>query len=144
MATLDRLAPPPATPVASTWMPRRALATALFVVVAIALLQVAQSSGFAHTGQAMQRLEQQKVDLKAEVHQLEAEVAALSSLERVERAAMERLGLVPSATTDYLNVDVPAPEGVLLPRPIISATPAGQPAEATPWWQALVQALPFR
>jgi cell division protein FtsL len=116
----------------------------IFVVVAIALLQVAQSSGFAHTGQSMQRLEQQKSDLKAEVHDLEAEVAALSSLERVDRAARERLAMVPPKSTDYLNVAIEGPEGMLLPRPIISTPTAGQLEEAVPWWQALLQALPFR
>jgi hypothetical protein len=104
---------------------------------------VAQSSGFAHTGQSMQRLEQQKADLQAEVHEFEAEVAALSSLERVERAARERLGLVPAATTDYIDVGVPAPDGVLLPRPLITTAPA-EPHDSISWWQALVQALPFR
>ena len=125
-------------------MPRRALATAIFLVVAIALLQVAQSSGFAHTGQSMQRLEQQKATLKADVHELEAEVGALSSLERVERAARERLAMVPPKTTDYVSVGVPAPEVVLLPRPIISTAAGAGPDEAVPWWQALLQALPFR
>jgi cell division protein FtsL len=123
-------------------MPRRAIAAAMIVVVAIALLQVAQSSGFAHTGQTMQRLEQEKVDLTAQVHALEAEVAALSSLERTERAARERLGMVPARTTDYLNVNLPAPTGVLLPRPLAATpTPDERPDN---WWQAVVRALPFR
>jgi hypothetical protein len=144
VATLDRLAPPQvATPAASAWMPRRAIATALFLAVAIALLQVAQSSGFAHTGQKLQRMDQQKADLTAEIHSLEADVAALSSLDRTERAARDRLGMVPALSTDYISVTVPAPENVLLPRPIISTEP---PDESDPdaWWRPLVDAIPFR
>jgi len=129
---------------ASAWMPRRVIATALFLVVAIALLQVAQSSGFAHTGQSLQRLERQKADLEAQVHELEAEVAALSSLERVERAARDRLAMVPPTSTGYVSVNVAPPDRLLLPRPIISAQPAGPADGALPWWQGLVQALPFR
>ena len=142
MTTLDRLAPPTtATPAASAWSPRRAIAVALSLAIAIALLQVAQTSGFAHTGQTMQRLERQKVDLASEIHTLEAEVSALSSLERTDRAARERLGMVPARRIDYMDVTVEAPSGVLLPRPIIAA-----PTEQTktePWWSPLIRILPF-
>ena len=142
MTTLDRLAPPTtATPAASTWSPRRAIAVAVTLAIAIALLQVAQTSGFAHTGQTMQRLERQKTDLSAEIHTLEAEVAALSSLERTDRAARERLGMIPARRIDYLSVNVEAPSGVLLPRPIISPPAEETPSE--PWWEPLVRILPF-
>lgn len=142
MTTLDRLAPPTtATPAASTWSPRRAIAVALVLAIAIALLQVAQTSGFAHTGQTMQRLERQKTDLTAEIHTLEAEVSALSSLERTDRAARERLGMVQARRIDYLNVDVEPPSGVLLPRPIIA--PIVEEPKAEPWWAPLVRILPF-
>lgn len=142
MTTLDRLAPPTtATPAASAWSPRRAIAVALSLAIAIALLQVAQTSGFAHTGQTMQRLERQKTDLQAEIHSLEAEVSALSSLERTDRAARERLGMVTAKRIDYLNVNVEPPSGVLLPRPIIA--PDNEQAPADPWWAPLVRILPF-
>lgn len=142
MTTLDRLAPPTtATPAASAWSPRRAIAVALSLAIAIALLQVAQTSGFAHTGQTMQRLERQKVDLASEIHSLEAEVSALSSLERTDRAARERLGMVPGRRIEYLDVNVQAPSGVLLPRPIIAAPAEQAPAE--PWWSPLIRILPF-
>jgi cell division protein FtsL len=142
MATLDRLAPPLSTPVASTWAPRRAIAAAFTTVVAIALLQVAQSSSFAHTGQNIQRLEQEKSALTAEVHLLEAEIAALASLERVERHARERLAMLPPRRTDHLSVDVAAPDGFLLPRPL-TAEHSGH-SDGGPWWQTLLRVLPFR
>jgi cell division protein FtsL len=142
MATLDRLAPPPATQAASAWSPRRAIAIAFFIAIAIALLQVAQTSSFAHTGQTMQRLEAQKTGLQAQVHELEAEVAALSSLGRTERAARDRLGMVPPRATEFLQVNVPAPSGVLLPRPLVN--PISSETDTEPWWLPLVRTLPLR
>lgn len=142
MATLDRLAPPTSTPIASAWKPRRAIAVAFVAATVIALLQVLQSSSFANTGQKMQRLEAERADRTAQVHQLESEVAALSSLDRTERAARDRLGMVPARRTDFVVVNVEAPSGPLLPRPILN------PAEDVPvktdhWWQSLFKALPL-
>ena len=142
MATLDRLGPAPAQPQpAPTWRPRRAIAVALMVAAAIALLQVIQTSNFTHTGQQLQRLEAQRAVLKAEVYSLEAEVAALSSLDRTERAARERLGMIPARSIDYLAVEIEAPTGPLLPRPLVS--PATQQSGGRPWWQSLIKALPL-
>ena len=47
--------------------------------------------------------------MTAEMHQLEAEVAALASLDRTERAARERLGMVPARNIQYISVSVEAP-----------------------------------
>src|SRR5262245_39497145 len=124
MATLDRLAVPPSTPAAaSAWKPRRAIAAAFVAATAIALLQVLQSRSFPNTGQKMQRLEADRADLTAQVRTLEAEVAALSSLDRTERAARERLGMVPARRSDFVSVTVEAPSGPLLPRPILNSMP---------------------
>ncbi len=143
MATLDRLAPPPSVlpREGPAWRPRRAIAAALALATAIALLQVVQSSGQANTGQKLQRLERERVELAAENRELEAEVAALSSLDRVERAARERLGMVQARKVDYVSVAVEAPSGPLLPRPLIEAAPVDRPAE--PWWRSLFKALPL-
>ncbi|HWC30946.1 MAG TPA: septum formation initiator family protein [Dehalococcoidia bacterium] len=143
MATLDRLGPAPAVSglPASTWRPRRAIAVALIAAAAIALLQVVQSSSFAHTGQQMRRLETERATLKAEVYDLEAEVAALSSLERTERAAKERLGMIQARTINYMAVEVEAPSGPLLPRPLV--TPPTAPPPEEPWWESALRALPI-
>jgi cell division protein FtsL len=106
----------------------------------IALIQVFQSSNFTHTGQTLQGLQQQQTDLNANIHDLEAEVAALSSLDRTERAARDRLGMVPARNLTYLSVNVPAPDEVLVPRPIIQPTP--QPSDTQPWWEAPLKILP--
>ncbi len=145
MATFDRLAPPPAAAVlrhgGHAWKPRRAIAAAIVIAVAIALLQVFQSGTFANTGATMQKLEVERVDTLARIHDLEADISALASLDRTERAARERLGMVAPITTTYIEVSVPAPEGLLLPRPLTQAQPGGGDPRA--WWEKLLRALPL-
>jgi cell division protein FtsL len=142
MATLDRLVPPPTALDRSTWSPRRAIIVTLTVAVIIALLQVLQSSSFAHTGHQLQRLEAQKTQMQAEMHALEAEVAALASLDRTERAARDRLGMVPARNIQYVSVSVEAPADPLLPRPLLNnARQVQTPSE--PWWRSLYKALPL-
>jgi len=141
MATLDRLAPPPTALGRSTWSPRRAIIVTGTLAVIIALLQVLQSSSFAHTGHQLQQLETEKTRMKAEMRQLEAEVAALASLDRTERAARERLGMVPARNIQYISVSVEAPADPLLPRPLLNDIQQKQtPSE--PWWRSLWEALP--
>jgi len=111
------------------------------LATAIALLQVVQSSSAANTGQKLQQLEARRSELKARVHELEAEVAALASLERTERAARERLGMVPARDQQYIAVDVPSPSVPLLPRPLLEPTPVPD-EESEPWWRALLKAVP--
>jgi len=112
-------------------------------VAVIAPLQVLQSSSVASTGETLLRLEQEKVSRTAQVHQLEAEVAALSALDRVERAARDRLGMTPARRIEYITVKTAPPSGPLLPRPVLGAELAAAP-DGAPWWQSLLRALPFR
>jgi len=102
---------------------------------------VVQSSSVANTGQKLQQLEARRAELKAQVHDLEAEVAALASLDRTERAARERLGMVPARDLRYVAVEVPSPSGPLLPRPLLQPTAAPE-ARSEPWWRALLRAMP--
>jgi cell division protein FtsL len=88
----------------------------------------------------MQRAEAQRADLTAQVRTLEAEVAALSSLDRTERAARDRLGMVPARRTDFVTVAVESPSGPLLPRPILNPEP-GKVSVNDSWWQSLYKAL---
>jgi cell division protein FtsL len=142
MATLDRLvAPPSVAPARPAWTPRRAIVVAVTLVTTIALLQVLQSSSVANTGQQMQRLEAERDRLTSESHQLEAEVAALSSLDRTERAARDRLGMVRASKIEYVSVSAEAPSGPLLPRPVANQRPEEPASQA--WWQSLFKALPF-
>jgi cell division protein FtsL len=111
------------------------------VAATIALLQVVQSSSFTHTGQQMRRLETERTALKAEVYDLEAEVASLASLDRTEQVARDQLGMIRARNVSYLSVGVEAPEGFLLPRPLV--VPAEDSGTAEPWWESLYKALPL-
>lgn len=144
MATLDRLGPPasPSAEAAPAWTPRRAIAVALTVAAAIALLQVVMSSTFTYTGQRLQVLEGQRAELQAEIYQAEADVAALASLERTERVARDRLGMVAATPQAYVSVDVESPSGALLPRPLLNIEQQTGDQERV-WWQDLIAALPL-
>jgi cell division protein FtsL len=143
MATLDRLMPPPPSVApAPKWSPRPAIAAAVVLAAAIAALQVLLSSGLASSGSNIQELDLERQQAASRVHALEAEVAALTSLDRVERVARERLGMSPAVARVYLRVAVPAPEGPLLPRPVMRA-PTEEPREGVPWWERLLRAWPF-
>ena len=145
MATLDRLDPPAtaSAPSTASWSPRRAIAVALTVAAAIALLQVILSSTFTYTGQKLRDLEMRRADLRAEIYQTEADIAALASLDRTERVARDRLGMVPARVNHYVSVDVEAPTGALLPRPVVDLSPEPEADAEQPWWRALIQALPL-
>ena len=66
------------------------------------------------------------------------------SLDRTERVARERLGMVPARVNRYVSVSVEAPSGALLPRPLVQISPEQAPAaEEQPWWRTLIQALPL-
>lgn len=125
---------------------RAVAAGAAAILVLASLWQVLQTSDATTTGFTIQRLERQRDALQAEVHGLEAEVAALSSLDRIDREARERLGLVPPARTMYLDLDRPVPDrqGIptrYQPAPVDEAAP-GPPRES--WWRGVLRALlPF-
>ena len=109
----------------------------------IALLQVVQSSSFTNTGQKLQQLQDHKTQVTAQNHQLEAEIAALSSLDRVERAARDRLGMVAPINKEYISVLVQAPAGPLLPRPLLEPVLSTK-AQSDSWWQAMLERLTVR
>ena len=99
------------------------------------------SSSFTHTGAKLQQLQAHQSDLQAQVFDLEAEVAALASLDRTERIARDRLGMVPAYTQDYISVSVDAPSGPLLPRPLLDLKAPDQ-KDPEPWWRSVLQLLP--
>ena len=133
---------PLARPSFRLWSLRRVLALAVGAVALLGLLQVIQTSDATSTGYAIRRLEQERLDWSAKVHRLEAEVATLASLERVEREAKDHLGLVPAEKVIYLEAAVAPPRQQLVPRRFYASdSSAGE--TGTSWWQALLKLLPF-
>ena len=93
--------------------------TAVVVAAALALgfagLQVNQFSRITTTGYAIGDLERTRDAKQAQVHDLEADVARLSSLARVDIEARVRLKMVPATRRLYITVNQPAPGAGGLP-----------------------------
>jgi hypothetical protein len=118
-------------------------------IVIIALLQVIQTSEATTASFAIQRLEQRRLELEASVQGLEADVAALSSLDRIDRES-KRLGLVPPASQETVEVNVPWTGGDENRLPSRYA-PAGEGeaqqqggSDGSSWWGGLLKLIPFR
>jgi cell division protein FtsL len=120
------------------------LLAAGLAIAAIAVLQLYQTSRATTASFKMQGLEQQKLELDTSVRQLEADVASLSSLARIEQEA-SRLGLVPAQARDTVQVNVaPPPQGVGLPtRYAPKIEEAGVGGQQASWWHKLRKLLPF-
>ena len=122
------------------------LIAAACVLAVLGLLRIMQTSQATTASFAMQSLQQEKLELETSVKQLEAEVATLSSLERIEREAT-RLGLELPQRISYVPVNVawPATADDVLPvrfAPAEEETVDGSPGEAG-WWQQLLNSIPF-
>lgn len=113
--------------------------------IAAAAMQVNQYSRATSTSYAIDALAHERASKQAENQELEAQVAQLASLARVEQDARTRLGLVPARRTIYLDVNQPAPARD-------DAAPASyQPPQApsapkahhTPLWKRPLKLIPF-
>jgi cell division protein FtsL len=143
MSTLDRLiARPLARPFPHFTGVRPVLLSAFMVVASLCLLQVMQTSSATTAGYNLQRLEDERSSTQAEVHQLEAEVAVLTSIDRIGKEARGRLGMVPAGNTMSLEVMKQPPEQQLVPLRFITQSKAPE-VSAKPWWQKLLGLLPF-
>jgi cell division protein FtsL len=118
---------------------------AFLVVGSLCLLQVIQASSATSTGYALQRLEDERSAMQAEVHQLESEVAALTSIDRIDRDARDRLGMVPATADDTMNLQIgkQPPSQQLVPLRFLSEQPGASPAKSTPWWRKLFDFVSF-
>ena len=120
------------------------LLAAGLAIAAIAVLQLYQTSRATTASFNMQGLEQQKLELDTSVRQLEADVASLSSLARIEQEA-SRVGLEPAQARGTVQVNVaPPPQGVRLPtRYAPKIEEAGVGGQHASWRHKLRKLLPF-
>ena len=149
MAALHRPALPLpgrlAAPIAKARSHRVALILVGLVVLGIALVQVNEFSRLTSTGYQINELTAERSARQADNHALEAEVASLSSLARVDWEARTRLHMEPAKQKLYIDVNGAAPDRQTLPtrflpseRPAAAPTPAG----GTSLWERLVRRLP--
>ena len=149
MAALHRPALPLpgrlAAPIARARSHRIALILVGAVVLGIALVQVNEFSRLTSTGYQINELTAERAARQADNHAIEAEVAGLSSLARVDWEARTRLHMEPAKQKLYIDVNGAAPDRQTLPtrflpseRPVASPTPAG----TTSLWKRLLRLLP--
>ena len=118
------------------------LTMALMAIGLAGLLPLLQSSQATTTGYTIRQLERQRNDWEARSHELEAEIASLAALDRIEKEARERLNMQAPEQTLYLGVDVAAPESHPIPNRFLP--PKQETAkEQQSWWQSLLDLLPF-
>lgn len=104
------------------------MATAM--VAAAALMPVVQSTLATTTGYETQRLERQRNDLQAAIYQQQTEIAALGSLERIDREARERLKMVPATGGIAVSVSRPPAPTSEIPARYLPVNDDAQPAPA--------------
>jgi cell division protein FtsL len=119
------------------------LVGAIALVVVAAGFQVNQFSRLTSRSYAINTLNAQRAARQADNHQLEADVARLSSLARVDWEARTRLHMEPAQSRLYIDVNRPPPERESLPTRFLPAdrSPGAQPSD--PFWKWVLRALPF-
>jgi cell division protein FtsL len=119
------------------------LLLACAAAVVVGLLQVVQMSEATTTNFAIQKRAQEKLVLEASVRDLEAEIAALSSISRVEREA-QRLGLKAAASRKVVEVNVAWPgSSSPLPSDLVPEDEERSGAdEDAPLWRDVINLLP--
>lgn len=114
------------------------------IIVVLGVLRIVQTSCAATASFKIQGLEQQKLELETSVWQLEADVAGLSSLARIEEEA-KRLGLAAPEAQESVEVNVPwsGADGGLPSRFAPRAEEPEVVEQDAPWWRDLLKLLPF-
>lgn len=106
-----------------------------------ALLPLVQSSGATSTAGDIERLQRERQDWQARLHELEVDVATLGSLARIEKEARLRLGMTRPEEVHYITVDAPPPEERKLPSRFLPSD--SRPAEpGNSVWDTLFGWLP--
>jgi len=118
--------------------------TVVVAVVIISVIQIVQTSRATTANYDIQRLDQERLQLQSAVGQLEAEVASLSSLERV-RTEANRLGLAPPRQRYGIEVGLtwPADEGRIPSRYQPGDGQRNADEGGSPWWRDVLGLLPF-
>ena len=122
---------------------RLILVGAIALVIIAAGFQVNQFSRLTSTGYQINDLNKRRADREAANHALEAEVAQLSSLARVDWESRTRLHLEPAQQKLYLTVNHSVPDRQTLPTRFLPPEPEQAGQNDDPFWKRLMKALPF-
>lgn len=115
MAAIQRPALPARSLPSLRRSPRLLIGLAAALVLGGAMLQVSQFSAVTTTGYHIEELERERAAKQAENDELEAEVARLASLARVDIEARVRLKMEPAQQILNIEVNQPVPDHQTLP-----------------------------
>ena len=118
------------------------LPIAVAIISLASLLLVVQTSRVTATGYYIQRLKQDKESWLQKNYQLEAEVAALQSLDRIEREATTKLKMVPASHYVFIEVNRLSQRGVKSEEapPSHRKDPDAE-RQSTKWWETIFDLL---
>jgi cell division protein FtsL len=117
---------------------------AVALLVAAAALQVNQFSAVTGTGYEIEELQRERAAKQALNHDLEAEVARLSSLARVEIEARLELGMVPPNEVRHISIVGAVPDHQTLPtRYLPEGEPAAEESDDGSFLEHVLDLLPF-
>ena len=123
---------------------RLPLVVAAILLTGAAALQVNQFSAVTGTGYQIEDLKRARAEKQATNHDLEAEVARLSSLARVEIEARLRLGMAPPARILNLDITGEVPDRQTLPtRYLPQEQDTEDAADGGSFWDQVLDLLPF-
>jgi hypothetical protein len=106
-----------------------------------AMLPVLQSSWTTTRGFETQDIEARQAQLNGDIRQLEAEVANLTSLNRIERRALA-IGLVPGGTPLYVEIDEAGPAPAKIPSELLPELERASD-EPDSLWRSLLSRVPL-
>ncbi len=137
----------PAVPASRRFLKQRqgwlvALGAATVIVSAMAF-QVNQLSNAAGTSYNINELTRQRAMKQAANHEIEADVASLSSLARVDLDARLKLHLEPATQKLYITINQPLPQKQTLPTRYLTTTTDEELPGQEPTWKRLLRVLPF-
>ena len=113
------------------------------LAVIAAGFQVNQFSRLTSTGYQINELNRQRDAKQAENHTIEADVAGLSSLARVDWEARTKLHLEPAQQKLYIAVNHDVPDRQTLPTRFLPPDAPDAGSRAEPAWKTLLKSLPF-
>ena len=114
----------------------------VMVIGLAGLLPLIQSSQVTSTSSDIRQLERARDGWQARLQELQADVAFLTSLDRIEKEARGRLGMVSPSETVYIVVDEPAPEVQPVPLRFLPSEEE-QPHQEDSWWESILGKLPL-